>query len=472
MYSLKRKGDYRLQLARTLKQPGRYGVELYLFTPHETNFSSWTLSEAQFYFGSVMHRYGLLGQPSTDRAHKDGDTFSLLSPHYEILYGSWLFQYTASMYRLRQQLQATDTASAEPIARALRLSQTFAQRLRRSAPQQAKQQRYFRQMDIYFSWYAEQFLLACMTMKEYDGLDVELRDAIEAFLRTEYELRKEQDYLGDFRGSPTRVWNRMSLYQRLLEYPVVLRLNIAELGAGTRKLVKAASTMLVMSLFTYLLFNTRGASQLSLTVLLGIALVYAIRDLLRDDMISIVTRWLRKGRPRWKIRLLMPYTKQLLAQQLIWLDYRKLGDLPSEVAGHSGKWATSEERQIICYRSLLNLDKAALEQNEIQEHLSLDCEQLCHLIQAPQNQVYMAEDEQNPFANIETHVIEKQHDYNLLLVYTDPGQPHSVAQRWRIRLNANGIVQCESKTLNWPAAEKQVRGWRQRWGSWRRGAAE
>jgi hypothetical protein len=255
----------------------------------------------------------------------------------------------------------------------------------------------------------------------------------------------------------------MSLYQRLLEYPVLLRLNITELGEGARKLVKAVSTMFIMFLFTYLVFNVRGMSQLSLTVLLGIALIYAIRDLLRDDMISIVTRWLRRGRARWKIRLLMPYTKQLLAQKLVWLDYRRLGELPAEVAGHSAKWATSEERQIICYRSLLSLDKAALEQNEIQEHLNLDCEQLCQLIETPMNRIFLPEDEEHPFASIGSHLIEKQHDYNLLLVSTSPGEP-PVAQRWRVRLGAKGIVQCESKKLTWPVDEGSARGWR----GWRR----
>lgn len=458
VFLLKRKGDYRLQLTRTLKKAGRYKVELYLFASHERKFSRWTLSEQQFYFGSFIHRFGLLGQPHKDRVSKDDDSFSLLSPHYEIMYGSWLFQYKASMDRLRQQLQAAETIAAEPIVRALRLSQTFAQRLRRSTPQQASQQRYFRQMDIHFSWYAEQFLLECMTLEGYDELDAELREAIEAFLLDEYRLRKEREYLSDLRGTPTRVWNRMSLYQRLLEYPVLLRLHITELGAGTRKLVKAVSTMLIMSLFTYLLFNARGASQLSVTLLLGIALIYAIRDLLRDDMISMLTRWLRKGKPRWRIRLLMPYTRQLLAQQLVWLDYRKLGELPSQVTEHAGKWATSEERQIICYRSQLNLDKAALEQNEIQERLSLDCEQLCEMIQAPRNHLFVAADEEKPFVDIEAHAIEKQHDYNLLLVCTEPGQ-HSTAQRWRLRLGANGIVQCESRGLNWSVPEQQ-RGWR------------
>ncbi|MCQ4005266.1 hypothetical protein, partial [Klebsiella pneumoniae] len=95
----------------------------------------------------------------------------------------------------------------------------------------------------------------------------------------------------------------------------------------------------IMSLFTYFLFNARDASEkLSLTLLLVIALVYAVRDLLRDDMITAITRRLRKCKPRWKIRLFMPYTRKLLAQQRVWLDYRKLADLPPLVREHSGKW--------------------------------------------------------------------------------------------------------------------------------------
>ena len=129
VFSLKRKGDYRLQLTRTLKKPGRHQVELYLFTPHESNFSARTLAEEQFFFSALTHRFGLLGLPTKDRASKADTSFSLLSPHYEIMYGSWFFQYLASMERLRQQLQSSG-ATAEPISRALRLSQNFAQRLR------------------------------------------------------------------------------------------------------------------------------------------------------------------------------------------------------------------------------------------------------------------------------------------------------------------------------------------------------
>lgn len=456
MFSLKRKGDYRVQLTRTLNKPGRYNVDLYLFTPHESNFSAWTLTEQQFYFNALLHRFGLLGLPAQERVSKEDSSFALLSPHYEITYGSWLFRYTASMDRLRQTLQASGIATAEPIARALRLSDTYAQRLRRTVPEKMNQQRYFRQMDIYFSWYAEQFLLECMTLEGYAELDEELRESVEEFLLDEYRIRKDREYLADFHGKPNRVWNRMSLYHRLLEYPVLLRSKRTELGDGTRKLVKAATTTLIMGMFTYVLFNARSASQLSITLLLGIAMVYGIRDLLRDDLITLVTRWLRKGRPRWKSRLLMPYTNQVMAQQSVWLDYCKVADLPREILENTGKW-TQEERHIVRYRTSMTLTTEALTQNEIQERLNLDCEVLCELIEPTRNRLFMPSEGEQPFAVIDAHPIEKQHDYNLLLVLTEPGEQHSTAQRWRLRLGASGIVQCESKTLNWPGPEEQLK---------------
>lgn len=455
MFSLKRKGDYRLQLVRTLKQPGQYRVELYLFTPHEGRFSPWTLAEQQFFFNSIEHRFALLGLPEKDRLGKADSSFALLSPHYEIMYGSWLFQYRASMSRLRQQARAADLTN-EPIKRALRLTKNFAQRLRKSTPQQSSQQRYYRLVDVYFSWYAEQFFLECMTLEGYDELEQELKDTIQEFLQQEYQLRREMKYQRDFRGTPTRLWNRMSLYLRLLDFPVVLRSRLTELGSGTRKLVKAASTMLIMSLFTYFLFNLRaGNQQLSLALLLSIALIYALRDVLRDDMINSVTKWLRKGSPRWKLRLLMPYTNTLLAQQRIWLDYSKLPDLPKEVIDSSEKWTLSnDERQIICYRSVLNLDKDTLEKDQIQERISLNCEDLCEMIQATRNKLFAWEDPDNPSA-VQAHQIDKQHDYNLLLVCTEQGHNYSTAQRWRLRLGVNGIVQCEGKKTYWPSREKQ-----------------
>lgn len=454
MFSLKRKGDYRVQLNRTLKEPGRYSVELYLFTPHEGVFSAWTLAERQFFFSSMEHVFRLQGLPDVDRASKADSSFTLLSPHYEILYGSWLFQYRATMDRLRQQGQDAEFSPA--LKRALRVSQNFAQRLRKTPPVQSQQQRYFRLADVYFSWYAEQYLLESMTMAQYAEVEQEIKDGIQEFLQQEYRHRRDRDYLGEYHGSPTRVWNRLSLYLRLLEYPVLLRSKVIELGAGTRKAVKAASTLFIMSVFTYVLFILRdGRQEWSLTLLFSIALVYALRDLLRDDMIDGVTSWLRKGKPRWRISLLQPYVNKLLAMQKIWLDYRKLPDLPQRVREHSDKWATNEERQIICYRSELSVSKAIVEQSQIDELLTLDCKELCEMIQAAGDQLFVWANPGDPDSPVQAHAIKKQHDYNLLVVHTEPDRGYSSAQRWRLRLGSEGIVKCEAKKVHWPSPEDQ-----------------
>ncbi|MCK0107458.1 hypothetical protein [Marinobacter sp. S0848L] len=453
MFLLKRKGNHRLQLTRTVSEPGRYQVDLYLFTPHEDSLTAWTLSEQQFLFTSIEHRFSLLGLPEQDRIGKSNQAFALLSPHYEITFGSWLFQYRASMERLRQQIDSSGL-SVDLIKRALRLSRNFAQRLRNSSPAKSSQQRYYRLADIYYSWHTEQFLLECLAMEGFDELGEEIRESVIEFLEREYQHRQEHEYKSSFKGNATRVWNRMGLYHRLLEYPVLLRPKVIELGDGTRKMVKAVSTTLIMAVFTYILFNTRTISeQLSLSLLFGIALIYAVRDLLRDDMITAITRWLRKGKPRWKIRLLTPYTNKPFAGKRVWLDYRKRADLPKQVKESSGKWVTNEAQQIVCYRSVTYFDHSALEKSHLQERLSLDCEALCEMIQPTTNKLYAWSDKDDFSSEIKAHPIEKQHDYDLLLVYSQTGQEHQSAQRWSLRLSSNGIVECEQKKANWPKPE-------------------
>jgi len=84
------------------------------------------------------------------------------------------------------------------------------------------------------------------------------------------------------------------------------------------------------------------------------------------------------------------------------------------------------------------------------------------------NKLFVRTEDEDPFA-IQAHPIEKQHDYNLLLVHSAPGQRFPSAQRWRLRLGVNGIVQCESKKAHWPEPpELPPSRWRRLSGRWRR----
>jgi len=461
LYSLKLKGDYQLQLTRTVNTPGRHSAELYLFIPPDSHFSAKTLPEELFFFGSISHRFGLMELQPGERSNKTDESYTLLSPYFELTTGSWLFRYKASMGRLRQQLQNAETP-ADPISRALRLSQAFAQRLREIEPQHRRQKRYFRQMDIYFSWFAEQFFLECMNLENYVALEEELRQNIADFLQQEQQHRAEQDYGHEFRGTPSSLWNRMSVYNRLLEYPASLRATTVELGAATRKLVKAGSTMVVMLILTYVLFNTRNASQtLSVTLLFGIALIYAVRDIVREDMINVITQRLRKGKPRWRVRLQIPYVWKQVAQQLIWMDYRRLPELPSRIADNVMRSGKSDDAQVICYRSVLRTDKGILEEDEIRENITLDFETICELISVSRDRLFAYPKEDDPNEAIQVHTIEQQQDYNLLVISRQADQDHSKAQLWRLRLNRGGVVHYKSRDVRWPSPEEQTKqNWR------------
>ena len=137
-----------------------------------------------------------------------------------------------------------------------------------------------------------------------------------------------------------------------------------------------------------MLFNVRNASEtLSITLLLVIALMYGVRDMVREDMINVITRRLRRGKPRWRIRLRMPYTRQQVARQLVWVDYRNLQELPQVVASAVGRSANNDDAQVICYRSLLKPDKDTLEHDEIRERITLDFEALCEMIKVSRDRL-------------------------------------------------------------------------------------
>jgi len=97
------------------------------------------------------------------------------------------------------------------------------------------------------------------------------------------------------------------------------------------------------------------------------------------------------------------------------------------------------------------------------------------MIQASHNKLFVPADEDDSASDgskgsVQAHPIEKQHDYNLLLLHTNPGEHFPSAQRWRLRLGTNGIAQCESKKAHWPEPpELQRPAWHRLSRLWRRG---
>jgi len=456
MFTLRRKGKYALQLERSLKQVGEYEITLYLFTPHDLASLERALGVTSALPGHLHHGFRLLGQPAEDKASLENASIALLSPYYEVLCGTWLSRYQASMEQLRQRFEISDNPE-EIVRRALKLSENLARRLRQSPPESTAQQSYFRRIEIYFSWYSEQFFLECMSKTKYDDVGELDRERVQTYLDSESLYRERQGYLVEFQGSPTQVWNRMAMYQRMLQYPVVMKTRTTTLRDSTHRTVKTLYTMVIMTLFTVLIFHTfRAAHRLTFTLLLMIALIHALRDYLHDEMVNRITGWVRKGRPLARTRILKPLSSEVMGTQLVWFDYLPLARLPSGVKRNAGRGQTGEDMQTIVYRTRLSLAPETLGQDQVQEALRLDMEPLCELIEGGRDWLFSQAKHEGEQNGIQVHEIERQHDFTLLVVSSVPGDPTVRAQRWRVALSARGIVQCEAKDADWPTFDSST----------------
>ncbi len=450
MFTLRRKGKFGIQLERALKKVGEHEVTLYLLTPHDQGSLERALGGTRALPERWHHGFRLLGLPAEDKASLEDASISLLSPYYEMLCGTWLSRYQASMDQLRQRFENSDNPE-EIVRRALKLSENLARRLRQSPPESKAQLSYFRRMDIYFSWYAEQFFLECASKVQVGDVGQPYRERVRAYLDAERQYRARQGYLADFRGSPTQVWNRMAMYHKLLQYSVVAKTRTTDLWRATYRAVKALYTMVIMTLFTVLIFHTiRAVHRLTITLLIMIALVHALRDYLHDEMVNRITGWIRKGKPLAKTRILKPLTGEGMGTQLTWFDYLPPARLPSNVKRNAGRGQLGEDMQTVLYRTRLILEPEALGQGHVQEVLGLDLEPLCKLIEGGQNQLFSETIDEGMQDGVQVHNIERQHIYTLLAVCTVPGDPLLRVQRWRVTLSVRGIAQCESIEANWP----------------------
>ncbi|WP_231364677.1 hypothetical protein [Thioalkalivibrio sp. ALRh] len=452
MFTLRRKGKHGLQLERVLQKGGEHEVTLYLFTPHDRGALERALGGTKAVPDRWRHGFRMLGLPAEDKASLADTSISLLSPHYEVLCGTWLSRYQASIDHLRQRFEDSDN-SEEIVKRALKLSENLARRLRQFPPESKAQLSYFRRMDIYFSWYSEQFFLECASKPQFSNLGEPYSGRVRAYLAAERQYRERQGYLADFRGSPTQVWHRMALYHKLLEHSVVTKTRTTDLWRATYRAVKALYTMVIMTLFTVLIFHTiRAVHRLTITLLIMIALIHALRDYLHDEMVNRITGWLLKGRPLERTQILKPLTEERMGAQLTWFDYLPQAGLPSKVRRNAGRGQIGEEMQTVLYRARLMLEPKALDQGHVQEVVGLDLGPLCELVEGGQKRLYSGKIGEVMQDGVQAHDIERQHIYTLLVVCAGPGDPETRAQRWRVTLSGSGITQCESREADWPAA--------------------
>lgn len=463
MFSYQIKSEDVIEFIRTLPKVKKSTLKLYLFPSAEVEHLSELIDSSEWNARPVDTRYRILGIPE-DKKQLAQQNISLLSPYYETLRSTWLANFKRSLEKVKLQIQQTGLTD-QLASRLLTLCRAFAKRIRTNVSQEPKQVRYQRQLDTYYSWLAEQSFLALTLEKEWKNLSAETQQEVADFLSEEMEYRKQSGYSQELKSSPARSFYRMHLYQRFLDRFILLKGEVEALGSYVKRSVKAGITSLIMSGFIVFVFYYRPPGYtLSLSLIFTLAIVYALRDLLRDDLNQFLTNKILQGKPLWKIKFKKNNKQPLLFQQFIWRSIENYDNLPEDVKRNSGNWFFSSGKNVFYMQFVTEgEDYLNLEEN-IEESLELDLKLFTSLLTQVKNPVYEYAKNDDDKLEVATHLIEQRHYYNLVLVTEEPvsteEQPANAPQvasqtkkakkkrvrqiqRWKLTLAADGIIECK-----------------------------
>ena len=130
----------------------------------------------------------------------------------------------------------------------------------------------------------------------------------------------------------TRMSNKMRLLRRLIEYPVTMKEKTIELGKNTKKIVTGLAAGIVMIFVTIMLIKARGfLGDITASFVLVLSLIYAAREVFKDDLKIMLWRLLRKGKAKWRKQFFDANTGHLTGRQLEWLEYTNYDALESDI---------------------------------------------------------------------------------------------------------------------------------------------
>lgn len=445
MFAQKTKSEFVLEFVRTLPKSKKSQASVYLFPPAEVEHFTEVVDHSEWNARPIDLRYRVIGVPE-DKKQATEQTVSLLSPHYEALRSTWMLNFQRSLEKIQAQIQQSGL-DEQPVNRLILLFRAFAKRIRTNASQEPRQQRYQRQLDVYFSWLAEQNILILMQHEDWNHLDPEVQEEVVKFLQQEMDYRQEQGYQKELSHSPARIYYRMQLYRRFIDRFIQLKAEVAALGDNARRAVKALITTLVMSLFTLFVFYYRDSYSVSIGLIFIVALVYAFRDLLRDDLVKFLTDKYLRNRPSWRLkyrknRKAHPLFVQFLRRSVVSSD-----QLPEQVRKNSGKWFLNLGRNVFFFNSAIETQEYSDIEENIEESLEIDFKAFADLISSTKTPVYQYQQD-NPEAPISTQLIEQRHYYNLVVLTQDLKNDAEIkVQRWKITITSDGLVNCEAARI-------------------------
>lgn len=473
--TVERRDALHLRISRVLREESSHRLDVYLFVPAELGLNAHVLSEEAFYHGAIhvkrtyysdRHRLPLVMSRLAGK-RLDAD-------QYRLGLSLYAYQYVVALERSTQSLldQARRARKAEKRAgeagepaeesragaaeegaaesgrlrdqleETLELSRGILRRLRRQEPSDESLHRYYANIDNYLSWFTEQRLLELIAHLPRGSDYRETRKRLLDVCCGEDAHRRSREYNAErVTRDPTRMSNKMRLLRRLIEYPVTLKQRSQELGGGEEKAVKALATAVVMVFVTLGLLEARAAlGDITALFVLVLAVIYALREVFKDDLRMTLWRLLRRGRPKWRRQYLDAHSNAVLGRQLEWFDYQRYGRLDEEIRRVRKRNMAQREEVVMHYRSSSRMSPTRFLSgyDRTRETLTLDLSPLARLMSKGNHHVYRLEEK----GQVVREAVEKRHLINLVIREVEGGGT-PMLQRWKIVMSRSKIVDVE-----------------------------
>ncbi|MBO1520101.1 hypothetical protein [Oceanisphaera pacifica] len=444
MISVERKDGFSLKISRILREATEHQLDIYLFVPGELGLNTNVVPEEEFYHSAIhVQRTYFSDRPYLplilSRLARRGE---LSSEQYRLSLSLYAYQYAIGLEQSCQELRnEKEGATQEALTELITLTQDILRRLRRNVPSDQTLRKYYVNIDNYLSWFTEQRLLSLVAhlprTKEYKINKALLLAVCEAEHQHRVKLQYNSSHTTE---ALSRISNKMRLLRRLIEYPVTLKEKTQELGGGEEKALKASVTAVVMTAMSLAVFEVRETlGSISLLVILVLALMYALREIFKDDLRNTLWRWLRKNRPKWRRQYFDVHSNQLVGRQLEWFDYRRPAKLKSDILAARHANVTQKEEVVMHYgshsRMLPTRFLSGYEQTR--ETLQLDLSLLAKLMEKGSHHVYQLKEGQ-----VARHPVEKRYLINLVTREVQGHNPPTV-QRWKVVMSRSKIVEIE-----------------------------
>ncbi|GIU40787.1 hypothetical protein TUM4438_02830 [Shewanella sairae] len=320
-------------------------------------------------------------------------------------------------------------------------------RFRRNEPSDEKWKSYFENADNYLSWLCEQRLLKLLAHAPRTSDFNEINDRVIALCRAESLYRKERNYNSSQTvKDPNRIANKMLLLRRLIQQGVVLKEDLKTLGVGLKKMTTGIATGMVMLVVSALIIKAQGFfSGLTIALVLTLAVIYGFREIFKDDIRNAMWRVIQKGRPRWSRMLSDTTSKNIIARQLVWLEFMRKKELPKPVAEiltkrHSQNKVDAEILHYGIHTRVSQKDFLA-GYSTIQEQVNFSFVPFARNLERGKDKIYKEHE-----GKISNESVERRYQVNLILALKEGKQAPQYA-RYKVTMNRSAIIEITESDL-------------------------